>query len=75
MELESSLSEIIADPADWEKCLTFSHTQVRPMNKVFKSGGHPGLELSTRKYKVKIDNRRQIDTCSSTLALTRAPSR
>lgn len=55
----------MTDDNDWEKRLTFSYSQGRPMSKVLCRGGHIGVEISERRYTVKIDDRRRIDPDSS----------
>lgn len=61
IHLHSSISEIIADDNNWDKFLSFTHSEVRSLSDLFRKGGQLGNEVTVRNYRVKIDNRRSID--------------
>ena len=51
----------MTDTDDWEKALTFVHTESRRISDLYKKGGHIGDKVSLRNYRIKFDNRRFVD--------------
>ena len=61
-ELIEVLSDKINNDEDHAKELHFPYMHLRPLTHVYKGGGHQGLVVEDRIYKIKYDNKRLIDT-------------